>query len=376
MIPSLFKGKARATAQNEGSGGADGIVLPLKVVGNSVFDIAYTIDVSVGSSAQQLSLQVDTGSSDLWIASKSCSSSLCKQTDGHLYDASDARPTDKDFHISYLQGNVSGPVVWDKFVVGGYSLDSQALAAANYIDSEPLSPGFNGILGLALPLNSVIAELIPPVTSNSPDGAAWASNLFSITPTSSAPAARFLSLLLSRPGSDTVPAQLGIGRHPSFVKNPSDVQYASLEGAAVGILYWKVGVRDITVWVDGEARPVQLGVSSTGAPVPSAVLDTGVPLILTTRTVANGIYGAIGVNPGSDGQYYVPCKTPLNLTITLDDRAPIPLHPLDLTTSDNNNDGDFCTGVIQANDRLEESDAPADMILGVPFLRNTYTVMA
>ncbi|KAG6896328.1 hypothetical protein C0992_008982, partial [Termitomyces sp. T32_za158] len=203
-----------------------------------------------------------------------------------------------------------------------------------------------------------------------------ASNLFSITPTSSAPAARFLSLLLSRPGSDTVPAQLGIGRHPSFVTNPSRIEYASLESEAQGTLFWKVGVRDITVWVDGEARPVQLGISSTGAPIPSAVLDSGVPLILTTRTVANGIYGAIGVNPASDGNYYVPCKTPLNLTITLDDRTPIPLHPLDLTTNNNDNDASFCTGVIQANDRLVQSDAPADMILGVPFLRNTYTVMA
>jgi hypothetical protein len=56
------------------------------------------------------------------------------------------------------------------------------------------------------------------------------------------------------------------------------------------------------VYVGGERRPVQIGRSNTGAVFPSAVLDTGVPLILTTSAVANGIYGAIGVGPGADGQ--------------------------------------------------------------------------
>ncbi|KNZ79970.1 Saccharopepsin [Termitomyces sp. J132] len=330
---------------------------------------SYTFEAVVGA-GQKLSLQVDTGSSDLWIASKSCSSSSCGQTDGHLYDASSSTSTGKTFSITYLKGMVSGSIVWDKFSMGGYSLDSQALAAATVVTSEPLSAAFSGILGLALPLNSIIAELIPPVTSNSPDGAAWASNLFSITP-----AHRFLSLLLSRPGSDAVPAQLGIGRHPEFITQPSAVQYAVLESDVRGTLFWKVDVRAITVWVDGQERPVQLSsvVNGLGA-LPSAVLDSGVPLILTTSAIANGIYGAIGVAPDNKGQYYVPCTTPLNLTITLDDRPPIPLHPLDLTSESGST---FCTGVIQAADSVFTAPTvPADIILGVPFLRNTYTVMA
>ncbi|KAG6872960.1 hypothetical protein C0995_004714 [Termitomyces sp. Mi166 len=377
MIPKEFNRNVRANVPAEGSGGADGIVLPLNVIGDSIYDIAYTIEASVGSAGQNLYLQVDTGSSDLWIASKSCSSSLCGQTNGHLYDPSSSTPTGQNFNIDYLKGKVSGPVVWDKFSLGGYSLDSQALAAADSITFEPLSPTFSGILGLALPLNSIIAELIPPVTSNSPDGAAWASNLFSITPRSSAPSARFLSLLLSRPGSDTVPAQLGIGRHPSFVSDPSAVEYASLESEREGTLFWKVGVRAITVWVNGEQMPVQIGRSSNGALFPSAVLDSGVPLIFTTSAVANGIYGAIGIGPGSDGQYYVPCTTPLNITITLDDRTPIPLHPLDLTAKPmNDNTASSCIGLIQSADSvLAQPTSLFDIILGVPFLRNTYTVM-
>ena len=76
---------------------------------------------------------------------------------------------------------------------------------------------------------------------------------------------------------------------------------------------------------------------------------------------------------------YVPCTTPLNMTITLDDRPELPLHPLDLTAEPpQDNQAQFCIGIIQAADAQLSSPGSSlgDMILGVPFLRNVYTVMA
>ncbi|KAF9551927.1 acid protease [Agrocybe pediades] len=367
--------------RDEGNGGAGGIVLPLDMVGTGVYDVAYTLPVKFGESGQQqFSLQVDTGSSDLWVASTSCSTSSCKLTQGRLYDPSNSNPTNVAFSISYLQGLAAGPVVWEKVSVGGYEISSQAMAAANDVQSEPLGPKFSGILGLALPLNSIIAEKIPPVTGNAPDGAAWASNLFSITPVSQAPAARFLSLSLARPDSDRIPSLLGIGRHPSaLVPDPSKINYRTLVSERSGTLFWKASIRGISVYVDGVEKAVDIGRSNTGSVFPSAVLDSGVPLILTTTMIANGIYGAIGVSPASDGMYYVPCNKPLNITITVDDRPPIPLHPLDLTAEPpTDNKAQFCVGLIQTADVELSSPASSigDMILGVPFLRNVYTVMA
>ena len=272
------------------------------------------------------------------------------------------------------------------------------LAAADDVENEALAPNFNGVLGLALPLNSIIAFDIPPVTNNNPDGAAWASNLFSLTPTSTAPSSRFLSLALSRPGSDTIPAVLGIGQHPySLVPDPSLILYSTLVSDKPGILYWKVSVTAITVYVNGTTERVQLGKSVDGASSPIAVLDSGVSVILTTSDIANGIYGAIGISPASNGMCtsfflsckkyrlfilltdYVPCTTPLNMTISLDDRPEIPLHPLDLTAEPpQNNQAEFCVGLIQTADSQfsNPSNSLGDIILGVPFLRNVYTVMA
>lgn len=53
----------------------------------------------------------------------------------------------------------------------------------------------------------------------------------------------------------------------------------------------------------------------------------------------------------------------------------IPLHPLDLTTSQDIS-SQTCIGTIQAADELLSSIGLSDMILGVPFLRSVYTVLA
>ncbi|KAJ7734565.1 aspartic peptidase domain-containing protein [Mycena maculata] len=397
MLPRSGKGKGKATntpftgamplrslweRDSEGSGGLDGIVLPLQYIADGPYDISYTLPILVGSgsSPQNLSVQVDTGSSDLWFASTSCSSSACGQEPP--YDPSTAVPTNDEFIIQYLVGNVSGPIVWDTVTVGGYSISNQALAAANVVQSEPLSSEFSGVLGLALPANSIIAKDIPPQIGNTPDGAVWSSNLFSITPVSSAPADRFLSIALERPGSSTVPSILGIGRHPaSLVPDPSQVAYDTLyEPSVEGPLFWKAAVHNITVYTNTSRTAVSLGRGASGA-FPSAVLDTGVPVILTTKAVADAIYGAIGIQPSSDNMYYLPCTTPLNITVSLDYRDEIPLHPLDLSTPppSTSSNPNSCIGLIQASADATLSNPASgigDMILGVPFLRNVYTVLA
>ena len=66
------------------------------------------------------------------------------------------------------------------------------------------------------------------------------------------------------------------------------------------------------------------------------------------------------------------------MTITLDSRSATPLHPLDLTAEPpQGNSAQFCTGLIQSADaQLSDPSSKADIVLGVPFMRNVYTVMA
>ncbi|KAH8120626.1 acid protease [Phellopilus nigrolimitatus] len=384
MNSHLARGNGRMhVKRDEGAGGSEGIILDLTLVGDGMYSAIYTAPVTVGQANQTLQVQVDTGSSDLWIASKSCSSAPCTNNKPKLYDPSSSTNAPATFDISYLSGEVDGPIVWDKFVLGGYEIDSQALAAASTVVNETLGPQFSGILGLALPKDSVIAKDIPPVTDSVPDGATVTSNLFGITPASEAPAQFFYSLLLGRPGSSRIPSVLGIGRHPSSALlpegptiEPADVAYSSLLSESDGIHFWKVELRALTVYVNGTAKKVNIGRSVTGNIFPEAILDSGVPYIISTPAIANGVWGALGIGPATDGNYYVPCTTPLNMTVTLDDRSEIPLHPLDLSAvSLTDTSNPMCVGLVQQSSSLENALGLGDIILGVPFLRSVYTVM-
>lgn len=368
-----------ARQDDYGSGGPDGIILPLDAVSTGSFEMAYTLPVSFGASSQTLSLQIDTGSSDLWVTSSQCGTENCRASP--RFDPAESIDTGSPpFSITYLKGQVSGPVVWDRVTMGGYSVDNQAFSPADAVDNEPLGPKFAGILGLSLPLNSIIAANLPPKVNNEPDGAVLASNLFSITPTTNAPSQRFFSISLSRPDSSLPKALLGIGRHPpEYLTDPRVVRYLPLISERRGTHFWKVNVQSINVFVDGEDRAVDIGNSVNGGVFPSAVLDSGVPVILTSSAIANGIYGAIGIGPANDGQYYLPCTMPLNVSFTFDNNVTIPLHPLDLTgTPPRAQDSSVCIGLIQSADSVlaVPNNAIGDMVLGVPFMRSIYMVMS
>ena len=186
------------------------------------------------------------------------------------------------------------------------------IAAASTVDDEPLSTDFSGVLGIALPSNSIIASVVPPTTGNAPDGAVFTSNIFTMTPSSTAPSARFLSLSLARPednGGGTK-SQLGIGKHPpEIVTDPSKVQYDDLSLPSGTIPYfWQAQLNGISVWVDGVEKVVDIGKSAKyPTSLPTAIIDSGMPVILTSRDMANALYGALGIGPGSDGQCTYMC---------------------------------------------------------------------
>ena len=90
-----------------------------------------------------------------------------------------------------------GLIIWDEVQIGDYSISGHYVSASHHasfyedliflflllslpatattVNFEPPSFDFDGILGLALPLNSIISQIIPPVTNNNPDGACFSS---------------------------------------------------------------------------------------------------------------------------------------------------------------------------------------------------------
>lgn len=124
------------------------------------YDSEYLTPVSIGTPAQVLNLDFDTGSSDLWVfSSETPSNEVSGQS---IYTPSKSSTSSKlsgaTWKISYGDGSSSsGDVYIDKVTVGGLTVSKQAVEAAQVVSSEFTQDSDNdGLLGLAFSsLNTV-----------------------------------------------------------------------------------------------------------------------------------------------------------------------------------------------------------------------------
>lgn len=124
------------------------------------YDSEYLTPVSIGTPAQVLNLDFDTGSSDLWVFSSETPSS---EVEGQsVYNPGKSSTSSKlsgaSWQISYGDGSSSsGDVYKDKVTVGGLTVTSQAVEAATTVSDEFSQDTDNdGLLGLGFSsLNTV-----------------------------------------------------------------------------------------------------------------------------------------------------------------------------------------------------------------------------
>ena len=268
-----------------------------------------------GESLQTLNLQVDLGSSDLWVASDTCTSSDCKST-SQLFNASQSLDSGSSASLTFQSGSASGEIYWEEITLGNFTIGYQAMVVADTVTDEDLSGGnYSGVLGLALPANSVIYSEIGGTTGSSPDGATFLDNLFGMG--QSAPTERLFSLALARLEDVRTTSFLGIGAiYSSYCPSPCQPPYSPIISqpnlGVTGYTHWRIQLESMsaTTWSDAQngvgntTTALSLGASlvdtSKGSPI--AVLDSGgMQILVGSKTYADTIYGAYGVSASSDG---------------------------------------------------------------------------
>jgi len=239
-------------------------------------DEDYYGTVSIGTPPQNFNLLFDTGSSDLWVPSTSCtSSSPClnhKKYDGSK--SSSYQAGTQSFSIQYGTGSMTGIVSQDVVSVAGLQI-TQSFGEANTEADFFNQTSFDGILGMGYgsissegvttPFNNMVQQLnIDPVFS--------------------------FHLGFAANGGG---GELTLGGYDSS-QFTGNIQYSPVTTQT----YWNIGLQSVSI--NGQDSGVQ---------AQDAAIDTGTTLIVAPDTDAQAINQLIGAQAvqGQDGVYSISC---------------------------------------------------------------------
>lgn len=300
---------------------------------HNYMDAQFYGPMTVGTPGKEFNVIFDTGSSNLWVPSKSCTNCGLKPK----YDSSQSSTYVKNgsvFNIQYGSGPVAGFVSQDTATVGDVAVKDQLFAEIT--DVSGLGLGFTigkfaGIMGLAFP--SIAVNGIPPVFTNMVDQKL-------LDPV-------FSFYLSSEDGKDGEMDLGGIDdKHYT-----GTLQYVPLSSET----YWEVALDDMQIG----------GVSITN--VKKAIVDTGTSLLAGPVDEVAAIAKRVGAIPLIKGEYVIPCKGGKPIDVILNGIT-FTLAPGDLIIPDESLCLFGMTGI--------DIPAPAGplWILGDPFIRKFYTV--
>ncbi|KAG8716026.1 hypothetical protein FRC08_009930 [Ceratobasidium sp. 394] len=276
-------------------------------------DVLYYGALEFGSPSQEIMLDIDTGSADLWIPAK-CSTCDTKQFDSD--SSTTFEDSDEPFKVTYGSGWAQGTVAQDRVALGNLHVEHQHLGVATDVSEDFRGSPASGVLGMAFGSISTMQT-----------------------------ATFFENLVLTT----QVTAPL-FGVHLTRGKEQGSETYWSVEMTGYSL-----------------GGSVQL----YDAPI-TAAIDTGSTLIYLPMHEAEVLYGHI---PGSrqaaefgDAIWAFPCSSQLQLSLRFGTRL-FQIHPWDFNLGRTDAKSDECVGGILG---LPEGFPSDFAIIGDEFLKSFY----
>ncbi|KAL0095390.1 secreted aspartyl protease [Phycomyces blakesleeanus] len=300
-------------------------------------DIEYYGTVKIGTPAQSLKLNFDTGSADLWFASTLCTSCGSTQTKFNPNKSSTYQSSTKTWSIGYGDGsNASGVVGYDTVHLGGISIPNQGIELAKKESSSFQSDPIDGLVGLAF------GSIITAKGVKTPMENMMSQNLID---------SPVFGVWLGKQSNGGGGEYMFGGYNSAHIAGTlTTVPIDSSQG------FWSINV-------SGTTAGITSSVSSLGSF--SGILDTGTTLMLFTNTMATKVAKVYGATDNGDGTYDINCNTskfaPLSFTIN---GAKFSIPPADLI-------------YYRSSSRCIAGFGYADLpfaILGDVFLKNNYVV--
>ncbi|KAI8806020.1 aspartic peptidase domain-containing protein [Cladochytrium replicatum] len=254
--------------------GGDGVAtVPL----SNYLNAQYYGEIQIGTPGQTFNVVFDTGSSNLWIPSKRCSSIACffhKKYDSGKSATYKANGT--QFEFAYGSGSVEGIISQDIVAIGNVSIAKQDFGEAVKEPGIAFVAGkFDGILGLGY--DTISVKHVTPPFYNMINQKLISQPLFSV--------------YLGKDADAEVGGVLLFGEtDKAYYKGSISWVPVTRKG------YWEV-----------ELEAVTLGGNDVGVTTRRAAVDTGSSLLVIPKTEAEALNAAIGAKKGFAGQYTVDC---------------------------------------------------------------------
>ncbi|KAI9012076.1 rhizopuspepsin 2 precursor [Phycomyces nitens] len=257
-----------------------------------LYDVEYYGTIKVGTPAQSLKLDFDTGSADLWFASTLCTNCGASQTKFDSTKSSTYKSSTKTWSISYGDGSsASGVVGYDTVNIGGLSIVGQGIELAKKEATAFQSGPIDGLLGLAF--DSIItATGVKTPMDNLISQGLITSPVFGV--------------YLGRQTTDGAGEYVFGGYNSNHISGSlTTVPIDNSDG------FWSIDV---------SASSAGTTTSTTSLGAFSGILDTGTSLMIFTNTMAAKVAKAYGATDNYDGTYTIKCDTskfaPLSFTIS------------------------------------------------------------
>ncbi|KAJ7761105.1 aspartic peptidase domain-containing protein [Mycena metata] len=365
-------------------------------------DLLYSVPIQLGGTTTTVNL--DTGSSDLWVISSNCVANACAKSKGTTVTripVSTLKTIGGNVTMRYGDSKTgtyaSGSIAMTTAAIAGVSIANQLFAAIDDTTNSVVKFGAAGIFGLGFPSESqvqaaaVLHESGKTSTTDNFIASSYAAGpLISRIAQTGALQMPMFSISLQRSTIDiSGKGALTLGTLPPGVDNSSLTWvpvrlYSPAEGGLapptfapneVYPLRWEIdldGVLVDGVEIPASKIPATGGISSTRM---SALIDTGNSLLRGPSDVVDNILSTMSPDyePTVPNSATLACAKAHNLTFKIGGKL-FPIDPRDLITPQSKNEASTC--VVNS---IVETDAPGigalfRWSLGDPFMKSNLVV--
>ncbi|KAF8150005.1 aspartic peptidase domain-containing protein [Crassisporium funariophilum] len=362
-------------------------------------DLLYTVPIELGNNV--VAVNLDTGSSDLWVVSDTCQTNSCKGANVARYPQASLVATGANVDMFYGDSTTgtyaSGAVGLDTATIAGIAMTQQAFGLINDTTNAIVEFETAGIFGLSFPSASRVQEAFveektgPIVETDDFVMSTYTSGpLLSRIAMTGALDQPIFSITLQRNTIDVSGlGLLTIGKLPDGVDNSSLTWvpvrlYSDTDGglpapsSAPDEIYpfrWEIDID--AVYLDGQKLPDSTipakGVDSQRV---SALIDTGNSILRGPSDVVDQILSTVSTSydpKAQDPVAALPCNVPRQLTFEIGGKM-FPIDPRDFIGQLNTGDAVTCQA-----DNIIATDPPSigalfRWSLGTPFFRSNLVV--